>query len=468
MIALAYIVAAVLFILSLKGLSTPATAKRGNWYGIVGMALAVGATLAWPGLRGYGGIAAAGLVGGAFGAVVALRIPMTALPEMVALLHSFVGMAATLVGLSTYHHGTHMGKVQLVEVFLGVAIGAITFTGSIVAFGKLRGLIGGKPLLFAGRHAMNLVLIAAAVALGAWFVAIPSAGGGAPAVPIYAAAVVAGLLGALVILAIGGADMPVVVSMLNSASGWAAAATGFVLGNDLLIITGALVGASGAILSIIMSRGMNRSLGSVLMGGFGEGDAGVAASPGSATAEALAKGVNVGDVETAVELMRNARNVVVVPGYGMAVAQAQHPTKQLVDLLEPLGVRVRFAIHPVAGRLPGHMNVLLAEADVPYDMVHEMDEINPDLPETDVVLVLGANDIVNPDALDKPGSPIYGMPILEVFRAKTVIVVKRSLNPGFSGIDNPLYYRDNTMMVFGDARAVTEAMVRELKGAPVH
>ena len=462
MIALAYVVAAVLFILSLKGLSTPATAKRGNWYGIVGMALAVGATLAWPGLRGYGGIAAAGLVGGAIGAVVALRIPMTALPEMVALLHSFVGLAATLVGLSTYHHGTHMGKVQLVEVFLGVAIGAITFTGSVVAFGKLRGLITGKPLLFPGRHALNLALLVAAIALGVWFVIA------APAVPIYAAAVVAGLLGALVILAIGGADMPVVVSMLNSYSGWAAAGIGFTLENQLLIITGALVGASGAILSTIMSRGMNRSLGSVLMGGFGEGEAGVAASPGSAAAEALAKGVNVGDVETAVELMRNARNVVIVPGYGMAVAQAQHPTKQLVDLLEPLGVRVRFAIHPVAGRLPGHMNVLLAEADVPYDMVHEMDEINPDLPETDVVLVLGANDIVNPDALDKPGSPIYGMPILEVFRAKTVIVVKRSLNPGFSGIDNPLYYRDNTMMVFGDARAVTEAMVRELKGAPVH
>jgi NAD(P) transhydrogenase subunit beta len=461
-IALAYIVAAVLFILSLKGLSTPATAKRGNWYGIIGMALAVAATLVWPGLGGYGMVALAGLAGGAIGAVVALRIPMTALPEMVALLHSFVGLAATLVGFSTYHRGTHMGKIQLVEIFLGVAIGAITLTGSVVAFGKLKGLITGKPLLFPGRHALNLVLIAAAAALGAWFVA------GAAAVPLYAGAVVAGLLGALVILAIGGADMPVVVSMLNSASGWAAAATGFVLGNDLLIITGALVGSSGAILSIIMSRGMNRSIGSVLMGGFGEGEAAAVATPGSAAAEALAKGVNVGDVETAVELLKNARHVVVVPGYGMAVAQAQHPTKQLVDQLEPLGVRVRFAIHPVAGRLPGHMNVLLAEADVPYDMVYEMDQINPDLPETDVVLVLGANDIVNPDALDKPGSPIYGMPILEVFRARTVIVVKRSLNPGFSGIDNPLYYRDNTMMVFGDARAVVESMVRELKGAPVH
>jgi NAD(P) transhydrogenase subunit beta len=461
MIELAYLIAAVCFIQSLKGLSTPATAKRGNLYGIVGMALAVAATLAWPGLRDYTPIVIAGGLGGLIGAGLASRIPMTALPEMVALLHSFVGLAATLVGLSTYHHGTHVGEVQLVEILLGVVIGAVTFTGSVVAFGKLRGLITGKPLLFPGRHALELALVAGLVALGTWFVAAASA------LPLYLAAVVAGLLGGLVILAIGGADMPVIVSVLNSASGWAAAATGFVLGNDLLIITGALVGASGAILSIVMGRGMNRSIGSVLKGGFGEGEAAVAA-PGSATAEALAKGVNVGDVETAAELLKNARNVVIVPGYGMAVAQAQHPTKQLVDLLEPLGVRVRFAIHPVAGRLPGHMNVLLAEADVPYDMVHEMDHINPDLPETDVVLVLGANDIVNPDALDKPGSPIYGMPILEVFRAKTVIVVKRSLNPGFSGIDNPLYYRDNTMMVFGDAREVVERVVRELKGAPVH
>ncbi len=461
MIAAVYLVAAVLFILALKGLSTPATAKRGNWYGVAGMALAVGATLAWPGLRGYVPLAVAGLAGGTIGAAVALRIPMTALPEMVALLHSFVGLAATLVGLSAYHQGTHTGKVQLVEILLGVAIGAVTFTGSVVAFGKLRGLISGKPLLFPGRHFLELAMIVAMAGLGGWFVST------APAPPLYAAAVLAGLLGALVILAIGGADMPVIVSVLNSASGWAAAATGFVLGNDLLIVTGALVGASGAILSIIMSRGMNRSIGSVLMGGFGEGEA-AAAAPGSSAAAALAKGVNVGDVETATELLRSARNVIIVPGYGMAVAQAQHPTKQLVNLLEKAGVRVRFAIHPVAGRLPGHMNVLLAEADVPYDMVVEMDEINADFPETDVALVLGANDIVNPDALDKPGSPIYGMPILEVFRAHTVIVVKRSLNPGFSGIDNPLYYRDNTMMVFGDAREVVEAIVRELKGAPVH
>ena len=461
MIELAYLIAAVCFVLSLKGLSAPATAKRGNLYGVVGMALAVGATLAWPGLREYTPILIAGGLGGFLGAGLASRIPMTALPEMVALLHSFVGLAATLVGLSTYHHGTHPGTVQLVEIFLGVVIGAVTFTGSVIAFGKLRGLITGKPLLFTGRHALELALVAAVVGLGAWFVIVDSAP------PLYLAAGLAGALGGLVILAIGGADMPVIVSVLNSASGWAAAATGFVLGNDLLIITGALVGASGAILSIVMSRGMNRSILSVLKGGFGEGEAAVAA-PGSTTAEALAKGVNVGDVETAAELLRNARNVVVVPGYGMAVAQAQHPTKQLVDLLEPLGVRVRFAIHPVAGRLPGHMNVLLAEADVPYDMVYEMDRINPDLPETDVVLVLGANDIVNPDALDKPGSPIYGMPILEVFRGKTVIVVKRSLNPGFSGIDNPLYYRDNTMLVFGDAREVVESIVRQLKGTPVH
>ncbi|CAN5869970.1 Re/Si-specific NAD(P)(+) transhydrogenase subunit beta [soil metagenome] len=461
MIQLAYLAAAVCFILSLKGLSTPATAKRGNLYGIAGMTLAVAATLAAPGLSAYPRVAIAALAGGAIGALLASRVPMTAMPEMVALLHSFVGAAATLVGLSTHHHGLHPEVVTRIEVFLGVIIGAPTLTGSLIAFGKLKGTIGGKPLLLPGRHALNVAGLAALLALGVWYVRDPVG------LPLWLAAAIAGLVGAHVILAIGGADMPVIVSVLNSASGWAAAATGFVLGNDMLIVTGALVGASGAILSTIMSRGMNRSIGSVLVGGFGDGDSGVAVG-GTPAAEAMAKGVNVGDVETAVELMRGARNVVIVPGYGMAVAQAQHPTWQLVQRLEQDGVRVRFAIHPVAGRLPGHMNVLLAEADVPYDQVFEMDDINPDLPETEVVLVLGANDIVNPDALDKPGSPIYGMPILEVFRAGTVIVVKRSLNPGFSGIDNPLYYRDNTMMVFGDARAVVEQMVRELKGAPAH
>ncbi|HEY7471179.1 MAG TPA: NAD(P)(+) transhydrogenase (Re/Si-specific) subunit beta [Gemmatimonadota bacterium] len=461
MIQLAYVAAAVFFILSLKGLSAPATAKRGNLYGVVGMTVAIAATLAVPGLTAYTRIAIAALAGGAIGALLASRVPMTAMPEMVALLHSFVGAAATLVGLSAHHQSVHADLVSRVEIFLGVIIGALTLTGSLIAFAKLRGTIGGKPLLLPARHALNLLGLAALVALGAWYVRAPAG------LPLWLAALLAGLVGAHVILAIGGADMPVIVSVLNSASGWAAAATGFVLGNDLLIITGALVGASGAILSTIMSRGMNRSIGSVLVGGFGDGE-GAEPGPGSAQAEAMAKGVNVGDVETAVELMRGSRNVIIVPGYGMAVAQAQHPTWQLVQRLEAEGVRVRFAIHPVAGRLPGHMNVLLAEADVPYDQVFEMDDINPDLPETDVVLVLGANDIVNPDALDKPGSPIYGMPILEVFRAGTVIVVKRSLSPGFSGIDNPLYYRDNTMMVFGDARAVVEAMVKELKGAPAH
>ena len=457
MIQLAYIAAAVFFILSLKGLSTPATAKRGNWYGIAGMAIAVVATVADPDLTAYPRVGVAALAGGAIGAVVAIRVEMKAMPEMVALLHSFVGAAATLVALSAFHHGTHPGAISLTEIYLGAVIGAPTLTGSLIAFGKLRGTIGGQPLLLPGRHAINLAGVAVLAGLGGWFVGAPEA------TPVYLGAAIAGVIGAHVILAIGGADMPVIVSVLNSASGWAAAATGFVLGNDLLIITGALVGASGAILSIIMSRGMNRSIGSVLVGGFGEGEG---EGETTATAEAIAKGVNVGDVETAVELMRGARNVVVAPGYGMAVAQAQHPAWQLTQLLDDEGVRVRFAIHPVAGRLPGHMNVLLAEADVPYDMVLEMDQINPDFPETDVVLVLGANDIVNPDALDKQGSPIYGMPILEVFRARTVIVVKRSLRPGFSGIDNPLYYRDNTMMVFGDAREVVEEMVRELKGAP--
>ncbi len=460
-IQIAYVVAAVCFILSLKGLSTPATAKRGNTYGIVGMVIAVLATLATPGLDAWLALAVAGLAGGAIGAVLANRVPMTAMPEMVALLHSFVGAAATLVGLSAFHHGSHLGAVALIEIFLGVVIGAPTFSGSIVAFLKLKGTVGGKPLLLPGRHAMNLIGLAVLVGLAAWFVASPAA------LPLYVAALLAGLLGAHVILAIGGADMPVIVSVLNSASGWAAAATGFVLGNDLLIIVGALVGASGAILSMIMSRGMNRSIGSVLVGGFGDADA-ETPEGASATVEAMAKGVNIGDVETAVELMRGARNVIIVPGYGMAVAQAQHPTWQLTQMLEDGGTRVRFAIHPVAGRLPGHMNVLLAEADVPYDMVYEMDEINADFPETEVVLVLGANDIVNPDALDKPGSPIYGMPILETFRARTVMVVKRSLRPGFSGIDNPLYYRDNTMMVFGDARDIVEQMVREMKGVSAH
>jgi len=460
-VPLAYIVAAICFILSLKGLSTPASAKRGNLYGIGGMILALAATLVVPGLRGYALIGLAGLLGGGLGAVLATRVPMTAMPEMVALLHSFVGAAATLVALATHHHELHAGGVQRIEIYLGAIIGAVTFTGSVVAFAKLRGTIGGKPLTLPGRHAIDAGFVLALAGLAGWYVHSPAS------LPLYLAVVLAGVVGAHAILAIGGADMPVIVSVLNSASGWAAAATGFVLGNDLLIITGALVGSSGAILSIIMSRGMNRSIGSVLLGGFGGGDT-VAEAPGSITSEAIAKGVNVGDVETAVELMRGARDVIVVPGYGMAVAQAQHPTKQLTELLEEAGVRVRFAIHPVAGRLPGHMNVLLAEADVPYDQVFEMDDINADFDDADVVLVLGANDIVNPDALDKPGSPIYGMPILEVFRARTVMVVKRSLSPGFSGIDNPLYYRENTMMVFGDARDVVESMVRQLKGAAVH
>jgi NAD(P) transhydrogenase subunit beta len=455
---LAYLTASVLFILSIKGLASPSTARRGNVLGIVGMAIAIAITLVQPGVSAYGRIALAGFAGGAVGAIIAVRVPMTAMPETVGLFNSFVGLAAALVSLAAFHRGEHPGVVGQLEIFMGVVIGMVTWTGSVIAFAKLNGRVPGRPLTWPGRHGLNMVLGLLTVGLGWWFVTSHGP------LPLYLTALVAGLFGIVWIIAIGGADMPVVISILNSYSGFASVATGFIIGNDLLIITGSLVGASGLILSIIMSRGMNRSITSVLLGGFGADEG----APVSVQAEAASKGVNVGDVETTTELMKGSRDVIIIPGYGMAVAQAQHPVRELVDRLEEEGVRVRFAIHPVAGRMPGHMNVLLAEADIPYDQVFEMDAINSDFPDTDVAFVLGANDIVNPDALHKPGSPIYGMPILEAYRARTVIVVKRSLNPGFSGIDNPLFYRDNTMMVFGDARAVVEAMVRELKGAPVH
>jgi NAD(P) transhydrogenase subunit beta len=349
--------------------------------------------------------------------------------------------------------------IHAIEVFLGIGIGSVTFTGSVIAFLKLQGMVSGKPLLLPARHALNVLLLVITFAL-LWPFLAAEHGTATGTWVLVLATVLTGILGVHLVMAIGGADMPVVVSMLNSYSGWAAAAAGFMLDNDLLIITGALVGSSGAILSYIMCRGMNRSFVSVILGGFGTGEGGTAGDIEGEYTEI--------DVAGTVDVLKHAKSVVIVPGYGMAVAQAQHSVRDLANLLESRGVEVSFAIHPVAGRMPGHMNVLLAEADVPYDQVFEMDDVNPDLPETDVVLVLGANDIVNPDALDKPGSPIYGMPILEVFRAGTVIVVKRSMSPGFSGIDNPLYYRDNTMMVFGDARAVVEAMVKELKGAPTH
>ena len=462
-IALTYLVAAVLFIRSLGGLSNQVSAKRGNLYGMIGMGLAGLASLA---LTNNVPVALVTMVaGGAIGSVLALRVEMTSMPQLVAGMHSFVGVAAVLVGLAGYYANPSakldgLRIIHLVETWLGVLIGAITFTGSIVAFGKLQELIRSKALVLPARHAFNVALVVIIVALGAWFVVSQSA------LPLLLTAAVAGLLGWHLVMAIGGADMPVVVSVLNSYSGWAAAATGFLLGNDLLITTGALVGSSGAILSYIMCKAMNRSIWSVILGGFGAETGG-----GEASEEAkrlAAKGVNSGTTDDVVDILRSARSIVVVPGYGMAVAQAQHAMRELTELLQKNGSTVRYAIHPVAGRLPGHMNVLLAEANVPYTIVLEMDEINQDLSDTDAVFVMGANDIVNPGAMDDPTSPIAGMPVLEVWKAKTVIVVKRSLSAGFAGIDNPLFYRDNTLMLFGDARKVAESLVSALKGGGAH
>ncbi len=449
----AYIAAIALFILSLGGLSNPETARRGNVFGMVGMALAVLATVLGPRVTpaGYAWIIGALVVGGSIGLVAAKRVQMTQMPELVALMHSLVGLAACLVGISSYvdtviRFDTPAEEtIHEVEVYVGILIGAVTFSGSIVAFGKLSGRIGGKPVLLPARHAINLLGLLAVIWFGRSFVMADSPGTGMPA--LLAMTVIALLFGVHMVLAIGGADMPVVVSMLNSYSGWAAAATGFMLSNDLLIVVGALVGSSGAILSYIMCRAMNRNFISVIAGGFGTG--GTVTVP-SGTPHA-------GDVtpitaaETA-ELLREAKNVVIVPGYGMAVAQAQHAVCEIIKLLRGKGVNARFGIHPVAGRMPGHMNVLLAEAKVPYDLVLEMDEINADFPQTDVSVVIGANDIVNPAAQEDPGSPIAGMPVLEVWKAKTSIVMKRSMASGYAGVDNPLFYKGNNRMLFGDAK----------------
>ena len=386
------------------------------------------------------------------------------MPELVAVLHSFVGLAAVLVGIASYlgapasAHQTE-GVIHSVEVFVGVFVGALTFTGSVIAFGKLRGTLGGKPLLLPGRHWFNLSLLLVSIVLGARFLAAPGTGGLAPLLIMTG---IAGLLGVHLVLAIGGADMPVVVSMLNSYSGWAAAAAGFMLENDLLIITGALVGSSGAILSAIMCKAMNRSIWSVIFGGFGASEGAAPARPASGEAPGEVTSVSAGD--TAI-LLREAKEVVIVPGYGMAVAHAQYPVYEIAALLLKQGTKVRFAIHPVAGRLPGHMNVLLAEAKVPYGIVLEMEEINEDFPHTDVVLVIGANDIVNPGALDDSSSPIYGMPVLEVWKAKTTIVMKRSMASGYAGVENPLFFRDNTRMLFGDAKKNVDAILTELRSA---
>jgi len=455
--AIAYLVSAVLFILSLKGLTHPSTARRGNFYGMIGMAVAIIATLLGSEVKSYGFIIAGVVAGGLIGTTLAMRIRMTAMPQLVAALHSFVGLAAVLVAIGTFLNKRDAGLLNAVlmgELSAGAIIGAITCTGSVIAFGKLQGLISGKPVKFPMQHQLNMLIAVVTVALGVHFAMTGSV------VSLALMTVLALALGVTLIIPIGGADMPVIISMLNSYSGWAAAATGFTLHNNLLIIVGALVGFSGAILSYIVCRAMNRSIINVVFGGFGSDSA---AAP-SAGAAAMEKGVKSASVEDAVYWMEDANRVIVVPGYGMAVAQAQHSLKELMELLEARGVEVKFGVHPVAGRMPGHMNVLLAEADIPYDHVLEMDEINPDFASTDVTLVVGANDVVNPAAKEDPSSPIYGMPILEAGRSKQVYFLKRSMNPGYSGVDNLLFYQDNTSLVFGDAKDTIEGMVAALKG----
>ncbi len=455
----AYIVAGILFILSLGGLSSQKSAQRGNLYGIAGMCIAIAATLFNDSISSYGMLAAAMITGAIVGTIVALKIRMTSMPELVAILHSFVGLAAVFVGFSTYMdiRIQPVGVARTIhdiEVYLGVLIGAVTFTGSVVAFGKLSGVIGGRPLILPARHLLNLVILLACLYLGFDFIRAENPESGL--IPLVIVTALAFLLGIHMVAAIGGADMPVVISMLNSYSGWAAAATGFMLSNDLLIVTGALVGSSGAILSYIMCRAMNRRFLSVISGGFGVSD-----STTMAAVQANGDVVPVSVAETA-QLLSNIESLVIVPGYGMAVAQAQHPVAELAGKLRDRNTRVSFGIHPVAGRMPGHMNVLLAEARIPYDIVFELDEINGQLPQTDVVLVIGANDIVNPAAIESPDSPIAGMPVIEVWNAKSVIILKRSMASGYAGIENPLFYKSNSRMLFGDARDSIEALVHGL------
>jgi H+-translocating NAD(P) transhydrogenase subunit beta len=462
LITAAYLGAAILFILALGGLSHPESARRGNLYGMLGMGLALLATVFGVVTANYALLVGALLIGAALGLLLARRVQMTQMPELVAILHSLVGLAAVLVGFANFLDPAvvHTGAEQTIhdiETCLGVLIGAVTFSGSVIAWGKLSGRIGGKPLLLPARHWLNLMLLIVAVWLAAGFVAAAPAGDGAGQAFLLALTVVALVFGVHMVVAIGGADMPVVISMLNSYSGWAASATGFMLGNDLLIVTGALVGSSGAILSYIMCRAMNRRFLAVIAGGFGS-------SGGSGTSGGEMEG-EVQPIEAAAvaALLADAREVVIVPGYGMAVAQAQHVVHDLTVALREAGVNLRFAIHPVAGRMPGHMNVLLAEANVPYDIVFELDEINADFPDVDVSIVIGANDIVNPSAIDVPDSPIAGMPVLAVWQGKTTIVLKRSMATGYAGVENPLFYKENTRMLFGDARESLGAVLRELK-----
>ncbi len=450
----AYIVAALFFIMSLAGLSKQESARNGNYYGIAGMAIALIATIFSPDAQGFGWIIIAMAIGGAIGIFYAKKVEMTEMPELVAILHSFVGLAAVLVGYNSYldapeaaTHAEHV--IHLVEVFLGVFIGAVTFTGSIVAFGKLRGVISSSPLNLPHKHKMNLAAIVVSTLLMIYFV---KADGSMFALIVMT--LIAFAFGYHLVASIGGADMPVVVSMLNSYSGWAAAAAGFMLANDLLIVTGALVGSSGAILSYIMCKAMNRSFISVIAGGFGQEIIISSDEEQGEHRETTAEEVS--------EMLKNSKSVIITPGYGMAVAQAQYPVHEITDALRSQGIEVRFGIHPVAGRLPGHMNVLLAEAKVPYDIVLEMDEINDDFSETDTVLVIGANDTVNPAALEDPNSPIAGMPVLEVWNAKNVIVFKRSMNTGYAGVQNPLFFKENTSMLFGDAKESVEAIFKAL------
>jgi NAD(P) transhydrogenase subunit beta len=454
--AVAYLASAVLFIFALKGLTHPASARRGNFLGMAGMAIAIVATLAGAEVQSYDFIVAGVLAGAVIGSAVAAKIQMTAMPQLVAALHSFVGMAAVLVAIGTYLNRAAAGTLNAVlmgELSAGIVIGAITFTGSVIAFGKLQGLISGKPVKFKGQHALNAGLALATVGFAIHFAMTEST------ISLAMMTIIAFVLGVTLIIPIGGADMPVIISMLNSYSGWAAAATGFTLSNNLLIITGALVGFSGAILSYIMCRAMNRSIINVVFGGFGSDGGEV-----SAAGQAAQKGVKSASAADAVYWMEDASKVIVVPGYGMAVAQAQHALKELMEQLQARDVEVKFAIHPVAGRMPGHMNVLLAEADIPYDHVLEMDEINPEFASADVVLVVGANDVVNPAAKTDSSSPIYGMPILEVGKARQVYFIKRSMRPGYSGVDNLLFYQDNCSLIFGDAKDVCEELVSDIKG----
>ncbi len=459
-VTVSYIAATILFILALGGLSNQETARRGNWYGITGMAIALVATMLGVVTKNYGILIVALLIGGSIGLVLARRVQMTQMPELVAILHSLVGLAAVAVGFANFmDHTVHFEGIDKtihdIETYLGILIGAVTFSGSVIAFGKLSGRISGNPMLLPARHWMNLLLLLGAIWFGYSFVVQSAAGGGIT--PLIIMTIIALLFGIHMVMAIGGADMPVVVSMLNSYSGWAASATGFMLNNDLLIVTGALVGSSGAILSYIMCRAMNRKFLNVIAGGFGTGGGAAAAGGDEEQGEVVPI-----DTQEAAELLSNAREVMIIPGYGMAVAQAQHTVYEITQKLREKGVNVRFGIHPVAGRMPGHMNVLLAEARVPYDIVFEMDEVNEDFPDVDVSVVIGANDIVNPSALTDPNSPIAGMPVLECWKGKVSIVLKRSMATGYAGVQNPLFFEENTRMLFGDAKETLDEVLKTL------